>query len=235
MLLGKSKTLKTNPAKVLVKIASPPHLGAHEALIMDHIRRTPPYRPSCRRGRSLVPALHIPILYAHGLYGDQYVLIMEFIPGKSLASIEKPTQPMKRMFEQAVLSIWAAGVVHADLHFNNVIIQPGRVVIIDFGMAVLLSGPLAMKLRQKICTPDGALDDPEIFNTVIAHQQRAKRTIVHLNTWALRDMAYRGVQKPRRTLRERQRPPPPPRQQQRPTGPPPSRTGSQQYKSPFNF
>lgn len=185
-----SRALKVRhslPSKVLVKVTTIP-MGKREVDVMRHIRKARTVRPDCRRGKALVPARHIPVVYAYGSVGNQFVIVMEFVEGVPLSNI-LPTQDQKRMFERAVLSIWAAGVVHADLHFNNVIMQKKRAVIIDFGMAVVLPDRLAAKLRTKLCSPDGALDDPELKEAVLAQQRADGRSIVHFNTWALRNVA----------------------------------------------
>lgn len=70
-----------------------------------------------------------------------YVLVMEFVAGKSLyewhktASVVKRADMRKRVLE-VVKKLSAAGIEHADLHANNVVVTAaGAPVVLDFGRA----------------------------------------------------------------------------------------------------
>lgn len=61
--------------------------------------------------------------------------------------------------EKAVLTMWYAGVIHSDLHADNVLMDPTTkaVTIIDFGFAKVLPDTVRTQLRQKIAPVVNAL------------------------------------------------------------------------------
>ena len=83
-----------------------------------------------------------------------YVLGMEFVPGKSLWEWSKKAsaaskEEMRQKLLKLVRRLNDAGIEHADLHANNVIVseQTGEPVIIDYGMA---SWAKAERLKDKL-------------------------------------------------------------------------------------
>lgn len=71
-----------------------------------------------------------------------YVILMDFVPGKSLWKWHKTASPAKRTAMRKKLlnlvrSLNDAGIEHADLHAENVIVsgESEHPVIIDYGMA----------------------------------------------------------------------------------------------------
>jgi Phosphotransferase enzyme family len=76
--------------------------------------------------------------------GADTITVMSYAPGIPL----KKTRATPRLYlavERAVLAMWAAGLVHSDLHDANILVKenaPGRyptVTIIDFGLAFPMS------------------------------------------------------------------------------------------------
>lgn len=71
-----------------------------------------------------------------------YVILMDYVPGKSLWEWHRKASPSKReAMRKEVLDMVHrlndAGIEHADLHAENVIVssETGRPIIIDYGMA----------------------------------------------------------------------------------------------------
>lgn len=128
------------------------------------------------------PREHIPLLYASIPLRGRHVLIMEYVRPAGRLTLHG--------LERAVLSIWGAGVVHADLHKGNIVVDSSSSVkIIDFGFAVILPAKLRGKVRQRLCTdPDTALEDPDIKRHVEMQQSRYGRIHIHWNTDALRHL-----------------------------------------------
>jgi len=66
-------------------------------------------------------------------------LLAEFVPGHTLDKIPPPTVGrLLRVFERAAAGVaymHELGVVHADLKPNNIMLGPGVVKVIDFGLA----------------------------------------------------------------------------------------------------
>jgi predicted Ser/Thr protein kinase len=190
-----------HPKKVLVKIADV-YMGRHEAAIMHRIRSTKAERIACRRGAGslLIPKQAVPAVYAAGELHGKYVIVMEFIEGQPLRSLTHVTPNIAQLFETAVLSTWLAGVIHADLHENNIMVVGGRaprVVLLDFGMAVAVDGERAQKLRRGICDPDKAFDDPDIKNFIAVHQALVfDRNFVHPDVDALREVSSKIYSSP---------------------------------------
>ena len=185
------------PSKVLVKITDA-YMGQHEAAVMRRVRSTKSEQIACRRGAGslLIPKQVVPAVYAAGELFGKYVIVMEFIEGKPLSVLPHITPEIAALFEQAVLSTWLAGVIHADLHENNIMVVGGykpRVVLLDFGMSVIVDGERAQKLRRSICDPDKVFDDADIKNFIAVHQgMMFGRIFVNPNDNALRDVSLKS-------------------------------------------
>ncbi|KAL1747315.1 hypothetical protein HDZ31DRAFT_80551 [Schizophyllum fasciatum] len=88
----------------------------------------------------------IPRLIANGLFvpPDERafqppVLVLEYVEGTLLADtpVQALTPELCTTLVGAIDSFAAYGVIHNDINLNNVIVAPGRTVVIDFGCAAL--------------------------------------------------------------------------------------------------
>lgn len=92
-----------------------------------------------------------PRLYVSG-YSKRYaaqITIMEGIDGRPMARANAISAKQFLALEANVIRLWVAGVVHADLHTNNIIIDSsGNPRIIDYGRAIVL--PENLRPRKPI-------------------------------------------------------------------------------------
>jgi hypothetical protein len=87
----------------------------------------------------------VPHLYWAGFFPEDnvQVVVMEGIDGKTLYRALAPAEreiarTVYDKVEHAVFTLWAFGIVHGDLHWNNVMVQrDGRIKIVDFGFALM--------------------------------------------------------------------------------------------------
>jgi serine/threonine protein kinase len=69
------------------------------------------------------------------------VLIMEYIPGENLATIQDPHSVPSSAYQElvkAVSTLASFGIIHADMRPENIVVScshPRRVVLIDFGVS----------------------------------------------------------------------------------------------------
>lgn len=89
-----------------------------------------------------------PTLYFSG-YSKRYaaqVTVMDGVDGRPMARANHISAKQFLKLEAQVIRLWMAGVVHADLHTNNVIIDStGTPRIIDYGRAIVLPERLRPK------------------------------------------------------------------------------------------
>lgn len=80
-----------------------------------------------------------PTLYFSGVYGGYAITCMEYVSGVPLQKYIANgtlTNDIVKKLERAVETLLRIGVVHGDLHANNIMVTPsGRVVILDYGFA----------------------------------------------------------------------------------------------------
>ena len=104
-----------------------------------------------------------------------FVTFMEHMEGVSLKryiNTHGVSAMRYAIIEKAVATLWMVGVSHSDLHMDNaMILKDGRVVILDFGMAVLL--PAA--LRNRVVRELGNM--PALRNSLANTVWYAKNTI----------------------------------------------------------
>lgn len=96
-----------------------------------------------RHAPDIVPALH----FAGALENGIYVTVMDVAAGVTLKEYVKQhggiSSRLYNALEKAIVRMWQLGIVHGDLHDENVMVASDRVVtIIDFGFAVMLPGEL---------------------------------------------------------------------------------------------
>lgn len=108
-----------------------------EAQAMRALARQCPVLGGVRRCASEV----VPRLWLSGVLADPGVglAVMQLLDGDTLASrLDSVDARLYAAVEKAVLTMWYAGVAHADLHADNVFVDPGggAARIIDFGHAL---------------------------------------------------------------------------------------------------
>ena len=85
------------------------------------------------------------------------VLVMEFIGegDKPAPKLRETTPERKQLVEyrnqiaEFIAKLYLAGLVHADLSEYNILVQKGKMVVIDFGQALLLSHPRAKEYFER--------------------------------------------------------------------------------------
>ena len=95
------------------------------------------------------------------------IVIMGLVDGKPIESILRPGHPVRlknpysiqkvrRGLNSALIQMWKKGVIHTDLHSNNIVVTKNSdVYIIDFGNAVL--APRLKKLASSFSLTDDAV------------------------------------------------------------------------------
>jgi predicted Ser/Thr protein kinase len=80
--------------------------------------------------------------FCHGREGRD-VLVLEYIPGRSLSSFKRGTVPESTFdkLDTIVKLMHSRGVVNCDLHRSNVLLSQHDVFIIDFASAFIFSNP----------------------------------------------------------------------------------------------
>jgi len=126
--------------------------GQHEARILRHLQ-------------SVVPENHLfPKLYVAGanLEHGTYVVAMKFFDlhttfwrwsGQGATASATVRMPyFTALMEKALLLMWYAGIIHTDLHQNNILVgnDEDSLVLIDFGMAVCLPRSERAEARRKL-------------------------------------------------------------------------------------
>lgn len=177
----------------VIKVTTPQD-GHREAEILRYLQSSSATRAPCQRHSV---RRYVPPLYAAGLVGTRYVLISEYIvsrPWSQLSGEEKAL--VAPQYEDAVKGMWAAGVIHADLHDNNVLVsvarnrqitQDSRVFLIDMGFAVRLPKDLHQGLLQRLCAnPNKALSNESLKQYVRTVQTMYGRSMMHWNIHSLR-------------------------------------------------
>lgn len=136
MIFGKWLALKVQVARNKSRFQELRRDWKHEAQVHRYVNRQ-------------LPGLAPEMLFAavDPEYNVHYTL-MEFVEGTPLSKIEHVTPQLAQRVEAAVTSLWKIGIAHADLHRGNVLVKPdGSIVIIDFGMAELLTQNMVKSLR----------------------------------------------------------------------------------------
>jgi tRNA A-37 threonylcarbamoyl transferase component Bud32 len=83
-----------------------------------------------------------------------FVTVMQFVQGDTLYDFIKHRRTISAStylnIEKAVVSMWLNGIVHGDLHADNILISPSgnKVWLVDFGFAVVLPDNRLQALRN---------------------------------------------------------------------------------------
>lgn len=104
---------------------------------------------------------YVPDLYWAGLFFNQatgtrcYVTVMGVAPGIPVGVYLKRRRLDADTFlriERAAAALWSQGVVHADLHKDNMMIDPAtkKLTVIDFGFGVLLPPAYTVAVRNQL-------------------------------------------------------------------------------------
>jgi eukaryotic-like serine/threonine-protein kinase len=113
-------------------------------------------------------------VYDAGADGPTRFIVMEFVPGKSLADIlkeERPLEPARAadiaaQVADALAAAHAAGIIHRDIKPGNIMVEPnGSVKVLDFGIARAVDGGSLTQTATVLGTsaymsPEQALGQP---------------------------------------------------------------------------
>ncbi len=113
-------------------------------------------------------------VYDAGADGPTRFIVMEFVPGKSLADIlkeERPLEPARAadiaaQVADALAAAHAAGIIHRDNKPGNIMVEPnGSVKVLDFGIARAVDGGSLTQTATVLGTsaymsPEQALGQP---------------------------------------------------------------------------
>lgn len=149
-------------AAVAIKIAVREDWQPLQTWVKDNVREAAIHswlldRPAARVsgcGLRLSARDHLPRLYFAGLLDASkgvFVTVMERVQGHAMFG-KQVTLDKYLGLEIAAASLWASGVVHADLHGGNVMWDPRRkkAVIIDLGRAAMLPARHTATVRQEL-------------------------------------------------------------------------------------
>ena len=128
--------------------------GKREYKMLEHMQETRSARDPCWfRPQDLAPQ---PYFEGADMDNGVHVLAMEF---KRSGEVDMHLPEALAHVEKAVLTMWYAGVIHSDLHHENVLMDPRSkaVTILDFGYARVLPSTVCTQLRQKITPVVNAL------------------------------------------------------------------------------
>lgn len=116
---------------------------------------------------------HVPTFFFSGmLYYNLFMVVMSWVPGTVLGKILKQQDNKLKAeqyveIERAIAALWLSGVVHADLHHDNLMVDPKtkRVTIIDPGFAQLIPTKLQQPMMDKMVqvVQDGGKTMADVF------------------------------------------------------------------------
>ena len=162
---GDNRVLNRPPrvgTEVVVKVTRRPKGDSQDAFVRASLRESALHKQllgagSCSKicGRSC-PSDVIPPFYFSAMASDgTYVTVMGLVKGGSLSKYMRSVRMTPKFYvalEKAAASMWTAGVVHADFHDENVMVDPhtGKITVIDFGFGVVLPPALRAKVESRI-------------------------------------------------------------------------------------
>jgi serine/threonine protein kinase len=160
-----------------------------------------------REARLLASLNHSNIATLHGLEqsGDTHFLVMELVPGETLAQrlgrAPIPVSEALPFFKQIADALEAAhekGIVHRDLKPANIRITPeDKVKVLDFGLAKALHGdPVASDLTESPTITRDATETGVILGTAAymsPEQARGKQVDKRTDIWAFGCCLYEAL------------------------------------------
>lgn len=165
-LMWADNKVPTEGDAVCIKVAANMHLRRHRKFAFEAAREASWHMFLSRARAIKLPGLRpsraavfVPRFYRMGLVWDDTlkkpvsVTVMSCAPGQPVeAQKGSLTADAYVLIEKAVVSMWLHGIVHADLHMDNVLYDPltRKVTIIDFGFATMLSLPLVEAVHAKV-------------------------------------------------------------------------------------
>jgi len=91
------------------------------------------------QGLSFIPKLYAATTTESSPMYPKHLIFMEYIDGIPLRQIHRDhydLQKITRQLRQALMQMWKRGVIHTDLHTDNVLVtKDSDIYIIDFGLA----------------------------------------------------------------------------------------------------
>jgi hypothetical protein len=182
-------------------------LGREVAIkvLKDHHAQDPEWLGRFEREARLLAALnHGNIATIHGLdeAGSTRYLVMEFVPGRTLADrIRSGPLPLEealdvgRQIADALEAAHERGIVHRDLKPANVMITPeGRVKVLDFGLARStgpLPDPSGPTLPHDQATQEGVIVGTPAY--MAPEQARGRPVDKRCDLWALGCVLYESI------------------------------------------
>ena len=156
-----------------------------------------------REARLLASLNHPNIATIHGLEesGGRHYLVMELIPGQTLAE-RLSAGPLdtaealgvSRQIVEALETAHEQGVIHRDLKPANVKVTPdGRVKVLDFGLAKALAGEQGVDLSQAPTLTAAETDEGTLLGTpayMSPEQVRGKTVDKRTDIWAFGCVLY---------------------------------------------
>lgn len=103
---------------------------------------------------------------------DKHIILMEQIPGKTIRAIWNTMTPQMAKqihanLNAALLRMWSLGVIHTDLHKDNIMVTPtNQVYIIDFGLA-MISATIRDRIKKFTAGRIGPVSATTIWDNVI--------------------------------------------------------------------
>jgi len=187
---------------LIVKVAGPEPREAWAKFVERSVRENAAHVAAHRTAPDVVPALHVSGSTSAGLF----ITVMDIAPGVTLSAYLESTHrtlphAVYAALERAILRLWRAGIVHGDLHDENVLIDMSgsapRVSIIDFGFAVQLPPDMQRKIAPDLSRHDiqGAWDKIEAYVDAVQLKRITGLSWYNPNAKAL--SVWRGMVKER--------------------------------------
>lgn len=213
-----------------VYAAHDPELHRVVALKILHASRPEEQPRLLTEARSLAQVNHPHVITVHdvGRWDDRVFLAMELLEGQTLrqwrAQTQRAWQEVLEVYADAARGLsaaHAAGIVHRDIKPNNIMItEGGRVVVVDFGLAVELGAGLdtpgshgtSSRDTRRAGTPaymapeqrrgERATPASDQFGFSVALFEALKGALPEASTEPLRDAGFEACPSvPRRVLR----------------------------------